>query len=320
MACEPLQGLIGRRCRSAVSLLVCLAVLLPQASGIAAGIAVIYPEIRPRYQVIFDTIVGGIERELGGDARVRVLGEGEESAAVEAWLNMRADDVVLALGRRGLNAVRELPAEVAKVVGAVRVQPGPETAGLWGISLAPAPRSLLAKLRELAPTVTRVSVVYNPENSQWLVDRAQQAAAEFGLELQALPVSDLREAAGRYEQILAAAQGEARDAIWLLQDKATVDDRSILPLILEESWKRDIVLFSSSQVHAKRGALFTMYPDYAAMGESLGAMARQAGAGIPKIEPLHDLKVAANRRTAEHLGLGFSSRQLREFGLVYPQR
>ena len=97
-----------------------------------------------------------------------------------------------------------------------------------------------------------------------------------------------------------------------------MDERAILPLTLRESWNRNIAVFSSNPSHVPRGVLFSLYPDNRAMGRTLAAMAVEEGNGAASIEPLGDLRVAVNLRTAEHLGLDLSSRQRREFDLVFP--
>ena len=279
--------------------------------------AVIYPEIREPYRSIFESIVRGIEQEDVGDVEVRLLKSGADARALDAWLAKTRAQAVVALGRTGLTAVQTLPEEYKRIVGAVLVKPSADLQGIWGISLTPDPDRLFRQLKEMANGVERVFVVYNPDENQWLVDRAQESAAVLGLELNAVPASDLREAAAVYRRLLPTLSGP-KDAIWLPQDRQTVDDRAILPLILEKAWNGHIVLFSSSPGHVKRGALFSMYPDHEAMGRRLGDLVVRNSAAAPSVDPLRDLKVAVNKRTAEHLGITFSSRDLRKFGLVFP--
>ncbi len=308
------------RLASSGALGLCLTLLLAaQPWGYAEGkrIGVLYPEIREPYRGIFANIVAGV-RETGlGAVEEYVLTETSESRRIDAWLESEAIDVVIALGRRGLVAARERSAAIPVVAGAVLVGPGPETQGLAGVSLSPDPERLLEMLGSLAPSVRRVSVVFNPATSQWLIDRARAAAESLRLEFRPYAAGDLRSAAERYSQIFDASY-LGQDAIWLPQDPATVDERAILPLILRESWNRNIAVFSSNPSHVPRGALFSLYPDNRAMGRTLALMAAEQTDGAASIEPLRDLRIAVNLRTAEHLGLELSKRQRREFDLVFP--
>ena len=300
-------------------LLVLLMAAHPWVSAAGKRIGVLYPEIREPYRGIFANIVAGV-RDSGADAVEEfVLRERTEIGKLDDWLESEAIDVLIALGRRGLDAAREQTSAVPVIAGAVLVGRGPETMGFRGFSLSPDPGRLLETLRGLAPGVRRVSVVFNPDTNQWLIDRAHEAAKALGLKFQSYAAADLRAAAELYRTIFeGVAFGE--DAIWLPQDAATVDERAILPLILRESWNRNIAVLSSNPSHVPRGVLFSLYPDNRAMGESLAKLAMQRDDGVDAIEPLRDLRVAVNLRTAEHLGLDISQRRRHDFDLVFPPR
>lgn len=313
------RGRPGLRPIAIALTLLCLGVLSTPSGGLARGpnVAVVYPEIREPYRAIFESIVRGIEQENLGEVNVRVLQADTKPEELDRWLTESRAETVVALGRKGLAAVQHLRAGYRRVVGAVLLKPEPSLQGFWGISLTPAPEQLFKRLNSLAPGVRRVLVVYNPSNNQWLIDRARGSAVNLGLDLKAVPAADLREAATVYRRLLPEMSGPG-DAIWLLQDRQTVDERAILPLMLEAAWNGDIVLFSSNPGHVKRGALFSLYPNHQAMGRSLGSLAAATVTTKPHIDPLRDLQTAVNIRTAEHLGIEFSNRDLRDFGLVFP--
>lgn len=62
------------------------------------------------------------------------------------------------------------------------------------------------------------------------------------------------------------------DALWLPLDPVTVNEQVILPRLLERSWEQNQVLFSSKPSHAKRGALFSMFPNHFELGKQLAIM------------------------------------------------
>ncbi len=294
--------------------------IAPPASSAAPAVAVIYPDVREPYRSVFRNIITGIEAGVDGSVMSYVLKKEYDPSKLIEWLEKKRVRSVVALGRRGSRAAKELPDKFEVIVGAVQV--APNTGEFSGITLAPAPELLFDQLKTLAPGVTRITVVYNPEHTGWLIDLARRATSSRGLLLNAIPAKDLQEAAPIYRDFLAGHE-ESTEAIWLPQDPSTVDERAILPFILEKAWKKNLVVFSSNPAHVRRGALFSLYPDNVGMGRSLAALALgRSQNGTPKtaISPLQDLLIAVNLRTADHLRLKLSARQRREFDLVFPSR
>jgi putative ABC transport system substrate-binding protein len=89
---------------------------------------------------------------------------------------------------------------------------------------------------------------------------AREAAKSQGLELTAMSKPrDLGQAAHLYTTLIRSADSK-RDALWLPHDTTTVEESTLLPLILKESWDNSVPIFSSNILHAKKGALFAMEP------------------------------------------------------------
>ncbi|MEJ2201401.1 MAG: ABC transporter substrate binding protein [Desulfuromonadaceae bacterium] len=210
---------------------------------------------------------------------------------------------------------KQINQKVPVLVGAVLLSPN----GLSGISMAADPLVLFTSLKQMAPQTRRVFVVYAPESSSWLIDKARDACARLGLQLIASPVNDLRQAINTYQDLIEFRLGST-DAVWLTTDDVSANDRVILPLLLEAAWNKNFILFSSKPSHAKQGALFSSYPDHIGMGRSLADMAKRISLdkNSPSLLPTKDLLTAVNLRTAAHLGLTFSSEQLNRFQLKYP--
>ncbi len=283
-------------------------------------VGVVYPDIREPYRGVFLNIVEGIEAELGTEVKRYALPEDYSPDTVSDWLGKERIAKVVALGSRGLRAATELPKDVAVVVGAVLN--APDAVQFPVVTLHPEPAVLFDRLLQLAPGLSRVTVVYNPQRTGWLMERASTAAKARGLTLTLIPAQGRREAALRYRDVLDRVGEGPMEAVWLLQDPSTLDARTVLPLILKEAWNKKLVVFSSNPAYVKRGVLFALYPDNVAMGRTLGQMvSRGQGADSLKISgglPLRDLLIAVNVRTADHLGLELTSRQKRAFDLVFP--
>ena len=196
-----------------------------------------------------------------------------------------------------------------------------EMGGMSVYSLAPDPSLLFSQLKTLMPGVRRVFVVYDPRQNAWLIRLARDAARNFGLELVAQEATDLKTAMHFYQENLAAADPK-KDALWLPQDSVTVDESSVLPLVLQESWNRSLTIFSSNMAHVKRGALFSLYPNNVELGQNLANSALKMSSGTQQtntIAPLKDVLVAVNVRTASHLGLNIGQRQQQAFDMVFPE-
>jgi putative ABC transport system substrate-binding protein len=244
-----------------------------------------------------------------------------DPAELNAQLKRNGAKVVIALGRQGLKAASALDRDIPLVAGGVLAVPEADNRAMTAISLTPDPSLLFSRLRNLMPGVRRVIVVYNPQSNEWLIRLAREAARAQGLELVAYEARDLGSAARLYESAFAASDSK-RDAIWLPQDATTVDETTILPLVLKESWSRNIAVFSSSFLHVKKGALFALYPNNLELGRTLAwsALAYLSGEQRRKgVLPLRDVHIAVNVRTAGHLGLTISYQQQRTYDAIFPE-
>ncbi len=332
------QGLTAARvCRSLVLLLLSItcgfANILPSSAlaeteiGSSTAprsnrIAVLYPDIGEPYGSIFMSITKGIETELSDSPRVILVNE-KNLEKVRAQLIDANIGTCIALGRTTLDQLESLQLDIDVVRGAVLDPDVPKTSGdsPLGISLTPDPAFLLNQLKRLAPEVTKVTVVYSDSRGQALIDRAVAAGQRLNLTVVAHKAEDLLAAAAMYKSVVPGLG--PHDALWIPQDPQAVDDKVILPMLLNAAWAQNFILFSSNADHAKRGALYSVYPDNFAMGRKLGRIAAQRAAGIAAnagMQPLEDLLIAVNMRTAEHLRLNLNADQVRSFDLTFPQR
>lgn len=285
--------------------------------GLQAGsLAVIYPDIGEPFRAIFAKIIQGIEDVVDGPVRTYAIGPGLDAAELNAQLKRNGTKVVIALGRQGVNATSGLDRDMHIVVGGVLAAPEAESRNFSGVSLTPDPALLFSRLKMLLPGARRVIVVYNPLQNDWLIKLAREAARVQGLELVAHEARDLASAARTYEAAFASSDAR-RDVIWLPQDATTVEEATILPLVLKESWNRNVPVFSSSFLHVKKGALFALYPDNVELGRTLASLAgdaRRRG-----LLPLRDVQLAVNLRMASHLGLNIGYQQQRGFDYIFPE-
>lgn len=293
------------------------------STGVTSNrIAIVYPDIGEPYGSVFVSIIKGIESELDVSPQVLTINP-RNLDQIRTELESGKFGACIALGRTTVEQLEALQLDIPLVRGAVLDLNVPKTGANapHGISLTPDPAFLLKQLKRLAPQVSRVTVVYSDSQGQSLIDRSMATGQRLGLKVVAHQAEDLLSAAAMYKSIVSDLG--PRDALWIPQDPHAVDDKVILPMLLNAAWEQNFVLFSSNADHAKRGALFSVYPDNFAMGAELAKIAEQRLARTPAdvgMQPLADLLIAVNLRTAEHLRINLGLNQIRSFDLTFPQR
>lgn len=290
------------------------------ASDVVRGepIAVLFPDLGEPFRKVFVEIISGIEGQARQRVRAYPISPNQNLQELAAVLKRNNTRVLVALGRQGLKAAAAVEAPMGVVFGGVSSVPDGEKQ--YGICLTPDPALLFAQLKLLLPASRRVIVVYNPQYNDWLVKLARDAARGMGLELLAHETRDLAGAARQYESSLASADGK-RDALWLPIDPTTVDENTIMPLVLRESWDRSVPVFSSSFPHVNKGVLFSLYPNNIELGRALANLAGELLAGSAPargVTPLRDVHAALNTRTASHFGIRIDARMQRAFHYIYP--
>jgi putative ABC transport system substrate-binding protein len=285
----------------------------------AETIGVLYPDIGEPFRKVFSEIIDGIEEQASARVRSYPVSANQDGAELAAALRRNGTRVVVALGRQGIRAAAALDLPLGVVVGGVATVADAERQ--VGISLTPDPVLLFAQLKILAPGVRRVVVIYHPTNNDWAIKLAREAARAQGLELAAYEARDTAAAARLYESFFASADGR-RDALWLPLDAVTVDEATIVPMVLREAWGRNVAVFSSSFLHVRKGALFALYPNNQELGRDLASLALGLASGEPPrrgVTPLRQVYNALNLRTAGHLGIAPGARVLRSFDFLFPE-
>ena len=297
-----------------------VAITIPVWSAGEDAIAVIYPDIGEPYRNIFDEIIKGVEDKVGTQVSSYPVSADTDIAALKDRLLHQNAKVVIALGRQGMKTASTLN-DGAVVVGGVLTVPESDAKRQPVITLSPDPALLFARMKALMPTTKRIFVVYNPGFNSWLIKLAKDAASAQGLDLVVFPANDLRGAVQSYQKIFSEADGRS-DVVWLPQDPITVEENSILPLVLQDSWNQGIAVISSNFGHVRRGVLFALYPDNEALGKRLAGLAEDilnsnAATAKTGLMTLLDVQSAVNVRTAKHLGI--NPMLLKGFNTSFPE-
>jgi putative ABC transport system substrate-binding protein len=296
-----------------------LANKIAQTSG-EGGIAVIYPDIGEPYRSVFAQIINGIEEKAKGRVANFAVGPNEDLGELNNSLRRQDTRVVIALGRQGVKVASALEGNFGVVVGGVLMAPDNEVRNLQVNSLSPDPALLFSRLKGMMPKVKRIFTVYDPRQNDWMMILAKEAALSQGLELVAYEAQDLRTAMHAYQEILATTD-TGKDALWLPQDSTTVEESTVLPMVLKESWDSNLAVFSSSFGHVRRGVLFSLYPNNVELGRHLAGSALgllASGTESSGMLPLREVLMAINLRTAKHLGLNTTRSQ--SFDMAFPEQ
>lgn len=316
-----LTACLPRRLLQATMLLLASA-LLPAAALAASGnIAVIYPDLGEPYRSVFAQIIEGIHDRAPGRVQPYALGPNADSAELNGALRRKDARVVIALGRQGAKLAATLDNSYRIVVGGVLTCSESRARNLQVNLLAPDPALLFARIRELMPKVRRIYTVYDPRLNAWMMHQAKEAARAQEIELVAIEAQDLRGALAAYGKIFADSDS-SRNALWLPQDAVSAEEGTVLPMVLQESWNRNLAVFSSNPNHVRQGVLFSLYPDNTGLGRHLAeaalALLDNDSADLPATLPLKNVLMSVNLRTAKHLGLNIGRAQ--HFDMVYPER
>jgi putative tryptophan/tyrosine transport system substrate-binding protein len=127
----------------------------------------------------------------------------------------------------------------------------------------------LELLREVAPRITRVAFLWNPDHPDNEPPAAQRAAAALGVHLQSIEVRGAGDLDGAFQ---AASQGTA-DALYVVSSRQTVAN---LPRIVDFAAKSKLPLVGGWGAWAQAGALLSY-------GPNVGEVVRQAASYVDKI-------------------------------------
>jgi putative ABC transport system substrate-binding protein len=254
-------------------------------------LVIIYPEVREPFARVFEEVVRGAEE--GYQQNVRRVSMADNQSPVDFVHVLDRNSPVLVLGNRLARQVTEHNAD-SEVIA--------------------------QKLPVLVPGIKTVHIVTNAENNLLDFDRATQALSQQGIKLSIHQAEDIRVAAGVYRDLMQTLDED--DAVWILP-KGSFVNNAVLAILLQESWEKHFVVFSSNPIHVKRGALFSIYPNNYKMGLSLGRLAldvAQNNSPQRQMQALEDIFVTLNERTSNHLGINLTDDIRAHIDLILPAR
>lgn len=251
----------------------------------------------------YASAVAGFAAECRGEmSEVDVKERGGEPDRLAAELQQRKPALVFALGPLAANVARRTFDAVPVVFALVPnwEKYGLEGKNVTGVALQQPVRTQLETLKALAQGAKRVGVLYTPRYSKSVVDAAQEAARALSLQLVAAKVESTEEV----PDAVRAFAGKV-DALWMIADRSVANPeavRSIIGFALAQK----VPVFALSEQQVRDGALVSLSPNYAALGQQAGRIANRiladkaSPATIPVAQP-EGLDIAINLSTARQI-------------------
>jgi len=298
---------------------------LPAEGGQSTPVLV----LESRHIKAYDAALSGFEEALerrGYDAQLTryILNEdlqtAEQLAALARGMGAR---VVLALGTDAARFIKDANLDVPAVFSMVS-EPGAsgllDTGGNMGASMTGAcldvpVREQFISLLDVVPGAKRIGVVYNPGETQLIVDEARSVANSMNLGFVSQTVMS--------EADVPKALSELRpkiDALWLVGDRTVLTTQSLQYVFLF-AFQNNLPLIGLSDHFVKMGALFAVGPDYEDVGRQSGELTSRILSGeepedLSYVSPRRVL-LTLNLRTAEIIGIRVPDHIVRSAATTY---
>lgn len=214
-------------------------------------------------------------------------------------------DLIVALGARALSRVAtrfdKTPILYAMVLNPSRVIPAGRK-NVAGIALEVPFEAVMTQLLMASPSIKRVGVIYHPGTSLPRIQAARKQAGALMLQLIEIPVKDGGEVRDRFD-----ANRHRIDALWMVPD-AVAYTRSSYRTLIKQTWKHRIPFCAFSRAFVASGALLSIAPSYASVGEQLALLTRRIlkdglrPGAVGRVPPI-GTNLVINQAVAKKIGL-----------------
>lgn len=276
--------------------------------------SILVPESSGAAKKIYDEVINGVASHTELDISIIRLTGDTTPADIVTQVKNNASELVISIGNKGYKLVKGQDLGMVVVAGGISGKPN----GIPTLSLTGDPEPTFRELKALAPHITDLRLVYHEETNGWWYQRAKSIGQKYGIEVIGYKAKDLKTGVKLYEQLLKEAKPK-ESAVWIPL-RSIVPSKTILPLLLEQAWKKKLSVISNNPSHTKLGSLIALYPDHGEMGSQLAefAIAHYQGNNAPKIVGTTTLRIALNSRTSSHIGLRLSRKDFQRFDKIFP--
>jgi len=281
---------------------------------------IIMPDVSGAAKIIYDQVVAGVESNPSLNTTLIKINQDDDETWLASQLARHKPRLVIPIGNRSYklcHSIRQqdgLPENTRIVAGGISGKPN----GIPTLSLTGSPFETISQIKNLAPEVRDIRLVYNEKLNGWWYKQAKELANSFNLEVIGYHANDLQHGVKLYSTMMQEANRNT-SAIWIPL-KSIVPSKTILPLVLEKAWAKKLPVISNNPSHTRLGGLMALYPHHHAMGQQLAefALAHYNSQEIENINGTDTLRMAINVRTSAHLGLRLNDSELERFDKVFP--
>jgi putative ABC transport system substrate-binding protein len=248
-----------------------------------------------------------------------------DKEALLADIRRRDPRLIVTLGSAATSyvskAIKNIPVTFCMVLnplasGFIRNMSGSGN-NVTGASLDISVATQFEALRTFVPSLKKIGVLYNPQETEAVIQQARRAAKELDMELVAIAVNSEDKIPDALRSL-----SKSVDAIWSVAD-GTVFSSGSQEFILY-TLQNKIPFMGLSPAFVKAGALLALDADYQDIGAQCGGLAAKILAGdspssLPTTTP-QKTTLYVNLKTAETIGLKVPSERLKGAVVISGER
>jgi putative ABC transport system substrate-binding protein len=255
----------------------------------------------------YDYVIEGFQH--GCNCRViKVLSCGDSRCNMKEQIKQSKPHMILAIGDDALLTLKHThntPIIYTMVFDAKRLSA--DQNNIFGINMIIPPLKQLAVFKDLFPSIKRIGIIYNPNNSRNLVSEALDAARTGDIVLIDAKILQSRE----LPPALNSMAGKI-DALWLLPD-ITVTNYENIEYIMLFSLEHKVPVFTFTDNHLGVGAALSISIDPFKLGLQAGKLSDAVYSGTADNSGNHffdvdTAKVSLNRLIVKKLSVPFNDR------------
>jgi putative tryptophan/tyrosine transport system substrate-binding protein len=165
-------------------------------------------------------------------------------------------------------------------------------------------------LRSIVPYAKKVGVIYNPQDTESVVEQARKTAREMGLDLVAISIAKEDKVPDALDRL-----DRSIDFLWSVADSTTFSSKESIKYILEYTVRNGIPFMGLSPAFVEAGALMALAVDYQQVGVQCGGLATRILMGDnPSLLPVttpQRVTLHVNLNTAGTIGLKIPADRLK---------
>ncbi len=210
--------------------------------------------------------------------------------------------LILAIGRDALVSIKEV--KNIPVIFIMVLNPQSMLSyskNYYGICMNISPERQMDIFKKTIPGLTTIGLIYNPDNTGYLIENALKASAEMDINL-------ITEKAFKSNEVPSAINriSDKIDAFWMIPD-ITLMTQEAIDLMLITSIEKKIPIFTFSEKYIEIGALLSVAVSPYDMGKQAGEKAQKIldGTDDPDEKKIFARKevISINNKIAEKLGI-----------------